>query len=212
MPTPALLPVYSPALDTFLNSHRIAIWRGVLAVVAILLVVGESHWQHAPLSGLMVLLGIAAVSLATVGRLWCAVYISGRKGAELVDQGPYSVCRHPLYVCNALGLAGVGLLTESLVITGALALAFALLYPAVIRCEDRALSARLPGHHHYLQATPAFWPRFSRYRSDRTWVVDVPVFLRNLADSVWFILAGAFVEALDRLHEMGYLDRAVLLL
>lgn len=87
----------------------------------------------------MLTLGMVGVSLATVGRLWCALYISGRKNNTLVTSGPYSLCRHPLYVCNFLGIVGLGAMTESLMVTAVLASAFALMYPAVIRTEDRFL-------------------------------------------------------------------------
>ena len=34
--------------------------------------------------------GIAAILLAILGRMWCTLYIGGRKSAEVVRNGPYS--------------------------------------------------------------------------------------------------------------------------
>lgn len=204
-------PFYSATLDTLLTRYRIGIWRAVLALVVALLFFGKPDWQGSPVSWAMVTLGVVGVSLATVGRLWCALYISGRKSGVLVDQGPYSMCRHPLYVCNFLGMTGLGLLTESLLITAILVSMFMLLYPAVMRTEDRFLSALLPGHAEYARQTPAFWPSPAQYRSANTWLVHVPAYLRNIADSIWFILGGALIESVDRLHEMGYISSFIVL-
>ena len=35
--------------------------------------------------------GLAAIIVAIVGRAWCSLYIGGRKKAEIVDRGPYSM-------------------------------------------------------------------------------------------------------------------------
>ena len=42
--------------------------------------------------------GIMLILVAILGRIWCTLYIGGRKCAEVVDSGPYSVIRNPLYV------------------------------------------------------------------------------------------------------------------
>ena len=34
--------------------------------------------------------GIVAILLAILGRMWCTLYIGGRKSAEVVRNGPYS--------------------------------------------------------------------------------------------------------------------------
>jgi hypothetical protein len=35
---------------------------------------------------------IAAV--ASLGRMWCSLYIAGSKDKELITNGPYSLCRN----------------------------------------------------------------------------------------------------------------------
>lgn len=157
----------SRALDNFLTRHRIGVWRVVVTFVLASLLFGHSRWDGTWVSPLLLTLGMLGVSLATVGRLWCALYISGRKNNTLVTSGPYSLCRHPLYVCNLLGILGLGAMTESLAVTAVLALAFALMYPAVIRTEDRFLASAFPEFAEYARRTPAFFPRLSLYRGSR---------------------------------------------
>lgn len=202
---------HSPSLDAFLTRYRIAMWRTVTLSLLALLLCGQTRWNGSGAALAMVALGVIAVSLATVGRLWCALYISGRKNTALVTQGPYSVCRHPLYVCNFIGLMGLGLMTESLLVVALLATVFLISYPAVIRTEDQFLSGKFPAFIDYLQNTPAMWPRPSLYKTDDTWSVNVRVFLRNVADSVWFLLGCIVIEAIDRAHELGWLTPKIVL-
>lgn len=201
----------SRALDDFLTRHRIGVWRVVVAFVLASLLFGHSRWDGTWVSPLMLTLGMVGVSLATVGRLWCALYISGRKNNTLVTSGPYSLCRHPLYVCNFLGIVGLGAMTESLMVTAVLASAFALMYPAVIRTEDRFLSSAFPEFAEYARRTPAFFPRLSLYRGESTWTVHVSSFQRNIADSVWFLGLSVVVESVDLFHDAGVLRAVVTL-
>ena len=45
------------------------------------------------------------------------LYVGGRKNAELVTTGPYSMMRNPLYFFSLLGVAGVGAQTGSVLAT-----------------------------------------------------------------------------------------------
>lgn len=192
-------------LDPFLARHRIAVWRTVLFLVSAAFVLGSPQWESHWVAAALRLAGILLVSAAAVGRLWCAVYISGRKDASLVKSGPYSVCRHPLYLFNLMGFLGVGALLESLVALGMLALAFALLYPQVIAAEERQLTQLFPDFVAYRRKTPVLWPAFQLYASPAKWEVDVRAFMRNAADSVWFPLAALVIEAGDIAHQIGWL-------
>ena len=52
--------------------------------------------------------GIALISICVLGRTWCTLYIGNRKNYELIQDGPYSVVRHPLYLFSIVGAIGVG--------------------------------------------------------------------------------------------------------
>lgn len=198
-------------LDSFLTRHRIGIWRVVVSVVLIALITGHSQWDDTWISAALLTVGMLGVTMATVGRLWCALYISGRKSTELVTTGPYSMCRHPLYVCNFVGIVGLGAMTESITLAAILALAFALMYPAVIRSEDHLLSRNFPEFDDYARRTPAFFPRLSLFRSESTYLVHVGSFQRNLADSVWFLGMTIVVNAVELTRHAKWLPTFVLL-
>ncbi len=102
------------------------------------------------------------VGAAALGRIWCSVFIAGRKDAVLVTAGPYALCRHPLYALSILAAAGLGLGTGSLALTLlAVAVVAALLWRAA-RAEERLLLA-LHGARYaeYMARTPRFRPRLA---------------------------------------------------
>lgn len=196
------------SIDTpwsFSARHRIKVWRTIFVCFGATLILGQPAWSDHWISAACRLLGILFVCTAAMGRMWCALYISGRKSHELVTEGPYSLCRHPLYLLNLLGFVGVALLSESLVLVGLVVTAFSVFYPAVLRSEERLLRTRFPAYEHYMQHTAALLPRWRNYRSPSEWNVSVGPYLRNMADSLWFPLAGAAIELIDLAHESGLL-------
>lgn len=40
---------------------------------------------------------------------WSILYIGGRKNQMIMQDGPYSMCRHPLYLFSTIGVFGFGL-------------------------------------------------------------------------------------------------------
>src|SRR5690606_20550686 len=111
--------------------RRMTLWLYGAAVVAALPFIG-SHWapgrmMHEAIEQAGMLLIIAAV----LGRAWCSLYIGGRKSSQLVDTGPYSVSRNPLYVFSMLGVIGVGAQAGSLVLGPVLCLAVWLVFRRV---------------------------------------------------------------------------------
>lgn len=81
--------------------------------------------------------GLALIVVCIVGRAWCSLYIGGRKKAEIVDRGPYSVSRNPLYLFSFMGAFGLGAQTGSFTLAAAfLVLTVAVFYVTVRREED----------------------------------------------------------------------------
>ena len=83
---------------------------GLFAVILF----SDSRWENIGLtSAVLFFSGALLVGIATVGRLWCSLYISGYKTKQLVKTGPYSLSRNPLYFFSLLGAIGVGMVTET---------------------------------------------------------------------------------------------------
>ncbi|RZJ00162.1 MAG: isoprenylcysteine carboxylmethyltransferase family protein [Brevundimonas sp.] len=150
-------------------------------------------------------LGLALIALCVVGRAWCSLYIGGRKKAEIVDQGPYSVSRNPLYVFSFLGAFGMGAQTGSFVIALLFVLISAGVFYLTVRQEEGWLSAAFgETYRAYCARTPRFWPDFSKWRDAETLEVRPVFFLTTLRDGLAFFLAVPLFEALEHAQTVGW--------
>ncbi len=151
-------------------------------------------------------LGYAAIVVCVLGRAWCSAYIAGSKQRELVDCGPYSIVRNPLYGFSLIGLAGVGLLTGSLVWAALLTVGAAAYYSAVVRREEVRLRAGLRAdHRRYLERTPRWLPD-PRLWCDVEEVTIRPALLtRALLDGACLLAVVPLLDALADAHAAGIL-------
>ena len=68
------------------------------------LLFGESRWETSPLiEESLMLLACFMAGIGAFGRIWCSLYIAGYKNNVLVIEGPYSMCRNPLYFFSFIG-------------------------------------------------------------------------------------------------------------
>jgi len=147
-------------------------------------------------------IGLVLVGVATVGRLWCSLYICGYKTYTLISVGPYSVCRNPLYFFSFLGAIGLGLATETLTITVIIIAFFSLYYPFVIRAEEKKLqSVHGEDFKRYADKTPMFWPSFTRLSEPEDYTVQPKRFKKRAFDALWFVWIVGIMELVEALHE-----------
>lgn len=83
----------------------------------LLLILSEPVWSHTT-RRLIEAAGLIFIAICMVGRTLCAVYISGRKNASIIEAGPYSVCSNPLYMFSLVGVARMRLVTGSVALAG----------------------------------------------------------------------------------------------
>lgn len=144
--------------------------------------------------------GMLAVVVAVLGRVWCALYIAGRKNAELCQDGPYSLVRNPLYVFSLVGAVGVALATLRWPMVPAAIALFLAYYHVVIRSEEARLEALFPqAYPAYRRAVPRLLPRFAGFSSRQTLTLNPRDVTRAMREVVWFPIAFVAVAALARL-------------
>jgi protein-S-isoprenylcysteine O-methyltransferase Ste14 len=135
-------------------------------------------------------------------RIWCSFYIGSRKSKELITEGPYSICRNPLYIGSFLLAVGVGLCFENLLI-----LVPAIIIPVHIiaaRMEEAHLELKFGEQYRlYKQKIPRFWPRFSNYNSPDMIGVNVHSIRRIAMDTVGVLLLPEIEDLLELLHQNG---------
>jgi len=184
------------------KKRKILTW--LLGIVLFLLVLfSESYWeQKIIVSDILFLFGVMLVGVATIGRLWCLLYISGYKTNTLIQCGPYSVCRNPLYFFSCLGGVGVGLASETLILPGIILVGFALYYPLLIRAEERKLH-NLYGKEFedYVNVTPRFFPLFRAFKEPNEYTLRPRAFRKGLFDALWFVWLVGILELIEAFHE-----------
>ena len=150
--------------------------------------------------------GLAAIVFAIVGRAWCSLYIGGRKKAEIVARGPYSITRNPLYVFSFFGAFGVGAQSGSLTIAALFMLASYAVFFLTVRREEAWLGAAFGADYAaYVARTPRFLPDFSLWRDETELSVRPSFFLTTIRDGLVFLLAIPLFEAIDLAQAEGWL-------
>jgi protein-S-isoprenylcysteine O-methyltransferase Ste14 len=191
-------------------ANRIRMSQLFVLLIVGLLAVSESRWERTFMDAVLFLFGAVLVGAATMGRLWCSLYIAGYKEGTLITIGPYSISRNPLYFFSFVGAVGLGLATETFTFGVVFALWFAVFYPPVIRAEERRLrdlhGARFED---YAGRVPRFFPRFSLLVEPDTYVVQPIKFRNHLLDALWFVWGLGLLELLEAAHVYALLPTLV---
>jgi protein-S-isoprenylcysteine O-methyltransferase Ste14 len=185
---------------------RIPLSQLFAIALIIFILCSESKWEGTNVAWILFAIGCFLAAIASLGRLWCSLYIAGYKTSVLITAGPYSICRHPLYFFSFLGAIGVGLATETFLIPFIIFLAFAIYYPYAMRSEETDLLKRHgDAYKTYRNAVPAFFPKPSLLREPETYTVHTRIFRKHIFDALWFMWLIGIMEIIEHFHELGIL-------
>lgn len=154
--------------ETTIYASRAYRWRisltavSLLAGLAVTLLSGPMPVHSFWTSTTLVVLSWITLALGLAIRLWGTTAIAGRKGSQVVCEGPYALCRNPLYWGTFLIAVSMTLFLQS----GAFAVSLippVLLYLfGVVPAEERFLRHRLGRDYtKYCEETPRWLPRWS---------------------------------------------------
>ncbi|MBT3269207.1 isoprenylcysteine carboxylmethyltransferase family protein [Candidatus Poribacteria bacterium] len=115
----------------------------------------------------MFLAGCCVMTAGEALRFWCQRYIGGSSrtrgsspGAALVDGGPYSMVRNPLYVANLLLTLGTALLSGHPLLVVIAAALFLGQYIPIVRWEESRLAEQFGAEYAaYRAGVPRWIPR-----------------------------------------------------
>lgn len=154
----------------------------------------------------MEIFGFASLIVAALGRVWCSIYISGRKDKILCVDGPYQLSRNPLYFFSFLGVVGFSLALQSISILALASLGYLIYYRFVIRSEEsRLLSIFGPRYAAYCESTPRFFPALRIPARIDSYSINPRIIERALKEVVWFLFAILAIEVVELIHAKGYL-------
>ena len=189
-------------LGAFQRRRRLALFVLLCAGFASLAFVAPA-WGPAGATAVK-LVGAALVWLGILGRMWCTLYIGGRKSSEIVADGPYSMTRNPLYVFSAVAALGAGALSGSLLIAAGFGVATAAAFHVVILREEGFLRDRFGEvYEAYCARVPRFFPDIRLFRDTET-VTALPVRLyRTLGDGLFFFATWPAFMLIAELQDQG---------
>lgn len=102
--------------------------------------------------------GIPVSLLGLALRGWAAGHLA--KNQRLVDSGPYSHTRNPLYLGTLIAAMGLAVAAQSWWVAGIFGAVFVLVYLPVMELEEQHLRSLFPAYNNYADAVPLLLPRF----------------------------------------------------
>lgn len=181
-------------------------WRGAFAALLLTpaaLVAIVANPRVPPHSWLAVAIdGVAWAAFAAGAgfRFWATLYIGGRKNDQVVADGPYSLCRHPLYLGSVLLVLSGTLFLKSLLAALALALLATAYVLFTVPAEEDYLTARLgEPYRRYCRRVNRLWPSFRHFQTDGRITVEVHSLYIEWARAsrwIWLPLLGEIIGQL----------------
>ncbi|MDO6460764.1 isoprenylcysteine carboxylmethyltransferase family protein [Granulosicoccaceae sp. 1_MG-2023] len=198
-------------MQNFIARNRIVVTRWSFALVIALVLFTAPVWSPDSLMALfMKAAGFALIVLGVFGRLWSSLFICGYKTKKVIQDGPYSVTRNPLYVFSFLGAIGFALVAQSWVILALIVAIYVFIYARTIKFEEAKLEDALGVEYlNYKANTPRFFPDLSLYKSVQQYTVTVPQFQQAFKDAAWFFIGYGALRLVDMLHQSGVLPAFV---
>lgn len=183
-----------------LNKSRI---RDTWIVVVLSLVILLTTKNHNPLSNyslheVVEFIGYFLVMFCAFGRVYCSAYLGGYKNNTVVNTGPFSIVRNPLYLFSLIGVLGISFITSNLYVMLFAPTAIYLIYLSLIKREEEYLLATFGDEYKkYIQKTPRFFPNIKNYNAPDTYQFHTKNLNKALFDAVWWFVPFVVLEVLE---------------
>ena len=199
--------IFGTSRRDFFERNRKLLTRAIVAASVVTAFLTHRSWQSGgALDMALRWLGYCLVLAGVLGRMWCTLYIGGRKNGELVTEGPYSMSRNPLYFFSLVAGLGIATALENVAVLALIAAGFAVYYPSVIRAEEKRLSGLFgEKFEDYKSGTPAFFPKPSLYVSAEQRSFQPRMMKRALKDALAFLAMLPVADLIGKLHDSGIL-------
>ena len=189
------------------QKRRIAILRVFFVMAIPLILFTRSAWMDIgwmfdlfEMSGTFLIIG------AVLGRFWAILYIGALKNKVVMQDGPYSICRHPLYFFSTMGVVGFGLMLGSVVLACTLGgAAFLILSRTAAREEGFLRSEFGPAYDVYAARVPRIWPKLSLFQAAPTVTSSLIAMRTNFFDALVFLAFIPLAELMEGITEMALL-------
>jgi protein-S-isoprenylcysteine O-methyltransferase Ste14 len=164
-----------PAFTEWAFHHRGLLAAVIIAPAAILSIfsgprLAAGSWAHLIVDSCGWVLFLAGAAV----RFWSTLYIGGRKRDTIVAEGPYSVCRNPLYGGSLLIALSAAFFLESVVLAAALLITQIAYLLTTVPQEEAGLERLHPTTFpEYCARVPRAWPKPSLWHTPARLDIDV---------------------------------------
>ncbi|MGL5009049.1 MAG: methyltransferase family protein [Paracoccaceae bacterium] len=187
----------------FNQKIRIAALRAFFVLAIPLILFTRSAWMEPDwVFDLFELTGVFLIIGAVLGRFWAILYIGALKNQTVMQDGPYSICRHPLYFFSTMGVVGFGLMLGSLLLTAVLGgVAFLILSRTAAREEGFLRAEFGAAYEAYAARVPRIWPKLSLFQAEPTVTSSLIAVRTNFFDALVFLAFIPVAELMEGLKE-----------
>jgi len=137
------------------------------------------------------LYGVPISLLGLALRAWAAGHLA--KNQRLVDSGPYSHTRNPLYLGTLIAAMGLAVAAQSWWVGGIFAAVFVFVYLPVMELEEQHLRKLFPAYNAYADAVPLLIPRFPGIPSEHKFAKALYLKNEEYQALIGFLLGVAYL-------------------
>ncbi len=194
------------------QDRRILLLRVLfIALLPVLVIAQPAIGQRTFTAEMFETAGVLLVFAAVLGRFWSILYIGDSKNATVMQDGPYSLCRHPLYLFSTIGVFGLGLMMGMITIAVLLALVAWLVLMATARKEEAFLRGEFgPAYDEYAKVVPQIIPRSLAYSSPEKTTFSAGTLSRHALDALAFLLVLPLEELLEWVKLTGIFPSVII--
>jgi protein-S-isoprenylcysteine O-methyltransferase Ste14 len=191
----------------FLRKSRTLILKIAFAPAILIMLFVWRSWEGSSITDFIIewlgyLLLLAGIGL----RMWSTLYIGQRKSKQLITDGPFSMCRNPLYFGSLLIAVGVSLCFENFVLLAFVLIVLVPIHLLVIFAEEKKLiTAFGTAYEQYKKKVPRLWPAFSRFKTSSVIEVSTKALTKAAMEMVLLLLIPPLGDLVELLHVRGIL-------
>lgn len=178
---------------------RINVLRAAFIVLLLLLLFVDPYFGYDTIAHeILEAAGIILLVTGVLGRFWSILYIGGMKNRSVVQDGPYSMTRNPLYLFSTIAATGIGLMMGAFsfaVVVGASI--GGILYVTAMLERDFLRAQFGSAYDAYAERVPFFFPNPRLFHTERETTFSIAALRRNLFDACVFLSFIPLVEIVD---------------
>ncbi len=183
------------------KSRKILSW--ISAIIFIVFVMISDQKENNAYE-IIEIFGYSLIIIGALGRLWCSIYICGYKNKEIIMDGPYSICRNPLYLFSFVSSAGILAGSKNIMLLLFFIPVYCIYHYFVVKNEEQKLKINFGiEYEKYCEKVNRFIPSFKNYFSRETVVVYPDKMFRAIIDSMWFFWMFILLEIIEYIKLNG---------